>query len=367
MNKIDNNQFEKLAEFVKVNFPEKSSELADALDLVNMVFDDIYDSVISKINEQLMERNVKNTQEIFPFCDMIIETKNIINDYSSLFVNEEMLESELSIENTDDILERKPLPDYAVYSVDTSTPHSLYEDFTHTKACGFEFMGKRYEVKNMKDVLVTLCEILAKEDRNKILSFINDPTMQGRKAPYFSDKLIIDGDVNKNEKIGDLDIYVWVNLSCNQLRNVIKRVLKKFNFKFESFKIYLRADYTELHTKKDNNIEENTNVDNIDSEEKIGKYVSSCFKKLENYPFSYNELCAMQSSEWTLNTFGFSIPLIKKCDMSKTFTEQIKINGYNRYWKNPYKLCGENYFIANQWYEHQREKFKNWFNSLGCI
>lgn len=72
----------------------------------------------------------------------------------------------------------------------------------------------------------------------------------------------------------------------------------------------------------------------------------------------------MQSGQWTLKTFGFSTPLIKKYDLTKPIAEQIKINGYNRYWKNPYRICGEEYFVASQWLEVNRERFNNWFKLL---
>lgn len=355
---LDRNKLRDFSEFVRNNFLEKSNELVDALDLVNMVFDEIYDGVTIKIGEYLAQRNIKSSQELMPFCETITEIKNMVNEYSLLFASEEDVEDE----NMDDDKERKNLPDYASCVIDSTIPHTLYEDFTHTKACGFEFNGIKYESKNMRDVMVTLCEILADEDKNKMISFINDPTMQGRKAPYFSNTLIAEDNVNKNEKVGNLDVYVWVNLSCNQIRNVIRRILKKYNYKFDDFKIYLRADYTDLHKKPNDNAQENNS--GLDGVEKIGKYVQSCFKQLENYHFTSNELLAMQSGEWTLKTFGFSIPLIKKYDSTKLSTEQIKINGYNRYWKNPYKLCGQEYFVASQWLEVHRERFDTWFKSL---
>lgn len=355
---LDSNKLKVFSEYVRDNFSEKSNELVDALDLVNMVFDEIYDDIDTKIREYLNQRNIKGSQELHPFCETILEIKDMVNEYSLLFANEENVEDE----DMEEDKERKNLPDYASCVIDSTIPHTLYEDFTHTKACGFEFNGIKYDAKNMRDVMVTLCEILANEDKNKMISFIDDSTMQGRKAPYFSNKLIVEDNINKNEKVGDLDVYVWVNLSCNQIRNVIRRILKKYNYKFDDFKIYLRADYTDLHKKTNETTQENS--DDSNDTEKIGKYVQSCFRQLENYHFTSNELLAMQSGEWTLKTFGFSIPLIKKYDLTKPATEQIKINGYNRYWKNPYRICGEEYFVASQWLKVHRERFNNWFKSL---
>jgi len=42
-------------------------------------------------------------------------------------------------------------------------------------------------------------------------------------------------------------IYVETKLSANSLRNLIVNLLKEYNFKISDYKIYFRADYTELN------------------------------------------------------------------------------------------------------------------------
>ena len=359
---LNDAKIEEFIEFIKENFSEKTRELVDSLDLVNLVFDDIYDLIKENIDKSYNEQKLDQVQNLISRSQEVLDIKNIILNYKDLLIDEIEEENIIIEEMADEELEKKNYPNYSEYYVDKSVPHTLYEDFTHTKACGFEFRAVKYEAKNMRDILVQLCELLAIEDQDKMKSFINDKTMQGRTAPYFSNKLIVEGDINKNEKISDLDVYVWINLSCNQIRNVIKRVLKKYDYKFEDFKIYLRADYTDLHKKS----KENSIVKAVvtDSSKKIGKYVQSCFKQLENYPFTINELCAMQSEEWTLKTFGFSTPLLKKYDAAIMVSDQIKVNGYIKYWKNPYKLCGEYYFVVSQWMKVHRCRFDQWFHTL---
>lgn len=358
----DEHKLKEFVEFIKENFPEKSIELADALDILNMVFDDIYDLIRVRFNEYHIAQNLTGASSLIEKSKDTLEIKNIILNYKDLLIDELEEENTITEEYTDDDIEPRNCPNYNDYCVDTSIPHTLYEDFTHTKACGFEFCGVRYETKNMRGVLVALCEILVMEDKNKMQNFVHDPTMKGRKVSYFSNHMIIEDDIVKNEKIGDSEIYVWINLSCNQIRNVIRRVIKKYNYKLNDFKIYLRADYTALHKNPRSQSKHGTTTP--ESSEKIGKYVQSCFCTLENYPFTSDELLAMQSSNWTLKTFGFSIPLLKECDTTKPSTEQIKINGYNRYWKTPYTICGKQYFVTSQWYENQRKKFDDWYYSL---
>lgn len=355
-------EIKEFADFIKECYVKKANELVDSLELVNLILDDIYDLIKKDYDKNYQEQKLDQATSLLARSQKILDIKNVILQYKDLLIDEAEEENIINEELEDEEMERKNYPNYNEYSVDSTVPHTLYEDFTHTKACGFEFGGVKYEARNMRDILVQLCEILAMENREKMESFIEDQSMQGRTAPYFSNKPIFDGDINRNEKIGEMEVYVWVNLSCNQIRNVIKRILKKYDYKFEDFKIYLRANYTALH-KKSKDGTENKNVI-ADSTEKIGKYVQACFKQLEDYPFTANEISVMQSEEWTLKTFGFSIPLIKKYDVSITVSDQIKIKGYNRYWKNPYKLCGEEYFVASHWLEVHRSRFEQWFHAL---
>lgn len=353
----DNSKLHNFAKFVRENYPGNASEIADAIELVSIVMDDTYAVMSTDL--------IKNTENKI-FNHLYVELENLANiqkdisEYRDLFIDETAEDNILAEERIDEEEEKKN-PDYKAYYVDSTVPHSLYEDFTYTKACAFMFKGIKYEVKNMKDVLISLCEILAEENREKMLGFISDKNMQGRKAPYFSNRLIEEKGVCKNAQIGNLNVYVWINLSCNGLRNIIRRVLAKYNYKLESFKIYLRADYTAIHR---GTSDLKSNVNTYEEKEKIGKHVQACFRQLENYPFSANELIAMQSENWTFETFGFRLPLIKEYNPSISVKEQIQVGMYNRYWKSPYKLCGKKYFVASQWFEIHRDRFDKWFNSL---
>lgn len=353
--------FKDLCEFIKIEYPKDSKDLSEALDLVVLALDSAYDSIAKTLNSSIISQKLEQISILAPKLEQIISVKKSVDDVAGLLTDTEALEDEIIAEEIEEAVEKREIPNYSEYAIDTSIPHSLYEDFTHTKACGFKLNDTVYEAKNMRGVIIRLCEILAEKDSNKIISFIDDPSMKGRKAPYFSNKLIIEDGINKNEQIGNLNVYVWVNLSCNQIRNVIKRILRKFDLSFESFKIFLRADFKELH-KKDVSTTKRL-IDN-ENEEKIGKYVQSCFEQLIEYKFTQNELTAMQNEDWTLSTFGFRIPLIKKCEENRPYSEQIKISGNNRYWKNPYTICGELYFVASQWQYYHRDRFNAWFDGL---
>lgn len=52
--------------------------------------------------------------------------------------------------------------------------------------------------------------------------------------------------------VGDIrevldNIYVEMNLSANGIRNLLIKMLNKYNIKLSDYKIYLKTDYSELH------------------------------------------------------------------------------------------------------------------------
>ncbi len=250
-------EIKNLAEFIKLEFPNDAKELCDGLEYIGLTLDGVYDSIKKQIDTHYNSQNLDEISFLISRSKSILDIKHLLDEYILLLVDDEEIETEVfdaglfeGLYEYDTNIEINEVPGRLdVYSIDTTVPHSLEEDFTYTKACGFMLNEKVYEAKNMRGVLVILCELLAKENKEKIKSFVTDPTMKGRKAPYFSDKFIVEDYVNKNEQIGNLDVYVWVNLSCNQIRNVVKRILKKFNIPFSQFKVFLRADYKDFYKK----------------------------------------------------------------------------------------------------------------------
>ena len=346
-----------LVNYINDNLSNKASDIADALELVGLVFDDIYDSIADEAKRNIDLQNLPEASSILKLSNDVLNIKKDIENTKVLFVDESeeenIIEEELNIDKNHTYI------DYENYSVDNTIAHTLYEDYTFTRPCAFELREVKYGVNSMRDVLIKLCEILLEENPEKIKKFVDDPTMKGRKNSYFSSYEVVENGQSKNIKLNNSDVYVWVNMSCNQIRNVIRKILTKFKINISDFKIFIRADFTELHKET-----ENKEIVKESNQEKIGQHVRKCFKQLENYPFTVNELNAMQSGEWTLNTFGFSTPMIKRYDYSKPISEQIRKRGQNRYWVDTFKLQGVEYFVTSQWLKIHGERFDEWFNSL---
>ena len=71
-----------------------------------------------------------------------------------------------------------------------------------------------------------------------------DKVMQGRKIDYFSST----GEhMRKPVKLKWANIYIETNLSANQIRNIVAKLLRLCNLSITDYNIFFRADYTSLH------------------------------------------------------------------------------------------------------------------------
>lgn len=135
-----------------------------------------------------------------------------------------------------------------------------------------------------------------------------------------------------------------------------------------NYKVYLRKDLSSLHNKTGvqliNNLNtENTSTDEIadESEQKIGKYAVSVFKKIFKEPISKEELANMQDKEWSHDNLGIRYPLLKKYVTGVSIKEQTKYkDSHSRYYKDIFLVNNKQYFLCSQWFEEFRPKLDNW-------
>lgn len=352
---------EKLFSFVKNEFPKDAGEISEAIELLSLALDGLLEHANVALTQSQRERNYAKSKDLVSFSEEVSDIQSeIIKLGTGLQDEVAAAEEEDNGEADDDedavSQEGKPLPNYAEYRVDQSVPHTLYESFTHKKACAFSFRGKNYPVRDWKDLLIQVCDLLSDIDSSKMMSFIDDRSMVGSRIHYFGTKHV----PYKNEKLSNMDVYVWINLSSNGKRNIIRKMLKKFNIPITEFLVYLRADYTPLHPSSRADMEID---DNLTDDEKVGAYVRNAMRKLseQNVPLSKADLSLMLSKEGTKRLFDVDYPFLKPYDASVDLVIQIKENGYGRYWKEVFTFGGIKYLVSSQWYERSRELFDKWY------
>ncbi|XOS90970.1 hypothetical protein ACLMAB_19715 [Brevibacillus laterosporus] len=128
--------------------------------------------------------------------------------------------------------------------MDSNVEHTLYENFTHKRPFGFQLNKDHIiEVKTWQAMLKKTSELLLTIDSEKLLSFEHARGMNGKKNKYISVK----SEGMRRPHLILNQVYIEMNMSGNGIRNLILKMLKAYGFKTTDYKVYFRADYTELN------------------------------------------------------------------------------------------------------------------------
>ncbi|WP_449598629.1 hypothetical protein [Niallia sp. Marseille-Q9988] len=225
---------------IKEEVPKKAIDLAESLELLKETVSDTINEIHHKSNVAFQERDISKRNELNQLIDQVIPLESEIE---KLLSNLEVVDEEHIIGEMDDESEKRVLPNYADYYVDTNVEYTLYEDYTHKRPWAFRMNEQNIiQVSTWKEMLIRTCELLMAVDEEKIMGFENLNRMNGRKRKYFStDESSMAEPILVNGKI-----YVETHMNSNGFRNLIIKLLKEFDFKVSEFKIYLKADYTNM-------------------------------------------------------------------------------------------------------------------------
>jgi hypothetical protein len=103
----------------------------------------------------------------------------------------------------------------------------------------------------------------------------------------------------------------------------------------------------------------------INDSMKIGLLVRTTIKKIvSSNSISYEKITQLLDGKYCKTTFEINYPLLKKVMQNSSFSQQRKVNGYDRYWEEAIMINGDRYFICNDWYEKNRPRFIRWVKDL---
>lgn len=236
----------KLFEFLGIEVPSTVSEIREALDLLSSSIESAIDQVGEKANMSFKNKDFKKVVELSTNSEELNEVNKKIQEFISSLDN---IMDERQIEEIpkqiDEEIPEKDIPNYSDYLVDTEVEHNLYEDLTHKRPCAFMIHGQKVEVKDWKGALVKTINYLGEKDSTILREFVDNPKMNGKKVIYFSRVKL--PTMRAARKIDSANIYIETNLSANGIRNLLIKALNKYSIKLTDYKIYLKADYSELH------------------------------------------------------------------------------------------------------------------------
>lgn len=231
-----------ILKLLQKEFPSTVVDIRDALELLEVAIDNSIDKIGEKINYFYSDRNYEKVSELSLNSRELNTINNKIQDTISKL--DSIMDNIISNDNSKGKIE-KGTPNYADYLVDKNIEHTLNEDYTNKKPASFSIEGKNIKANDWKSVLIKTLNYLAEKDSRILESFINDKNMNGKKVLYFSDKKEYIKRAPK--KVDQTNIYVETNQSANSIIKLISKVLDKYNISLKEYKIYFRADYSELH------------------------------------------------------------------------------------------------------------------------
>ena len=179
-------------------------------------------------------------------------------------------ESLIDKDEEDEISAKGGRVNYANYRVDDTVPHFLSEDFTHKRPVAFEFDGTQYSVKDWKQFLLMICEIMYNKNHAQFESIVMEKDMQGKTRAYFSNNKEVYMAMYDGRKISNSNIYIETTHSANTICDIVSILFRKYRIPYAALRIYLKADYTPLHqaeteSKPGNNRSVTTKIDSKSS------------------------------------------------------------------------------------------------------
>lgn len=232
----------KLFEFLGKEVPGSVSEIRESLDLLAGSIDSAVGQVGIKVTKAFEDKDYDIVSELAKNSKELDEMSQKVQE---VIVNLDNIIEEREIKDIDEDLSVQDTPNYNDYIVDSDVEYNLYEDLTYKRPCAFKIEGNKIEAKDWKSTFIKTIDYLAKKDPIKVRSFVDIVKMNGKKVIYFSRVKL--PTMRSARKIESADIYVETNLSANGIRNLLIKALNQYNIKLSDYKIYLKADYTELH------------------------------------------------------------------------------------------------------------------------
>ncbi|MCM1048104.1 MAG: hypothetical protein NC433_06740 [Clostridiales bacterium] len=256
------------------------------------------------------------------------------------------------------------LKDYEACRVDETVAHGVFENFIHKRPAAFSLEGQKYYVRDWKQVLRMICELLNQRDSEIFDSFTRDTNMQGSSRTYFA---YTDNNMNNGIRISGSNVYIETARNADCICKTIVKMLDKYNIPVTSVQIYLRSDYTSLHEDSSFKKSDGDKTGQDGTGMKIGKYAKEYFTAYFNDKNKSYDLKNFLNKYWCNDKFGISYPLLKEVNSSVRILQQW---GYDKectyYWAKPVlEINGKQYIMCKQWYKKCQEKLDKWIEENG--
>lgn len=185
---------------------------------------------------------LKEIQDIFEDLDRVdLQEITRLLDGSTreydLDIDIEMEVPETREETTQNEVAQKPKCKFkSVYAYEAE-PRTLDEDFLLTFPNSFSCLGSNVAVKSWKDLLICTYKYLLKKDATLLYKLAEEDALKDTPLVYLSKN---DGDLNCPNFINGHDFYFEIAYNANQIRDVIKSLLRIYGIAENEYRIHLK-------------------------------------------------------------------------------------------------------------------------------
>lgn len=185
------------------------------------------------------EFKIEFNKNVGEFQSVAEHLSQLVEDYTQVPSFEAPVASE------SDSAEERKRRDRIIRSLDRRIPHGLDEDFRYKRPTVFTLEDTPFDGTNTwSQVYETLCRHLSSLKSSVFNDLpINPEFVSSKNNKYFSRQA---AELRKASDYGH-GVYAETNLSANQIRDNIKRLMSTFGFPEKAFKVYLREDRDAEH------------------------------------------------------------------------------------------------------------------------
>lgn len=231
--------FEKLQSYSS----ESVSDIKEALLMLIDIYDEASERLETISGKKLREKEYDESIEIVNLIRDLDQERELIETQVVGFDFEENEAVEI-MSNADSDIEPNEKIDYSAYSVDNEIVHDLTEGYTFKRPLAFIWEDRKYKETTFKGILVKFSNILIAKHGDDFGNLSDHELFKGRKRRMISgnpDELL------DPRLLNDSKTYIHTCLSSNAIVGFIKKLIKHFGYNEAGFKIFLRADYKDLH------------------------------------------------------------------------------------------------------------------------
>lgn len=127
-----------------------------------------------------------------------------------------------------------------IAELNRDTPHSLIEDFTYRRPCGFILDGQATNgITTWQRMYQLVCQSLFARDASRFRSLVDHPDFVSNRG----NRTVANNSADLRQALPVADqLYIESNLSANSIRDVMVRLLAAFEIPRERMQIFLRQD-----------------------------------------------------------------------------------------------------------------------------